>query len=76
MVQKSLREYEKRESELRSQLIRLADGMNSFGSGISVTKVVRMGNIDYKRIPYDVDIEKYRNESTEYWKISFDKNET
>jgi putative phage-type endonuclease len=73
-VQKSLREYEKRESELRQRLIDLSNGKNSCGSGLKVTKMIRDGGIDYKKIPYEKDVEKYRKPVIEYWKISADKS--
>jgi len=58
--------------EARQELITLADNHNCKGSGIRMTKSVRKGNIDFLQIPElkDVDLEKYRKESTITWRIS------
>jgi len=58
--------------EARQELITLADNHNCKGSGIRMTKSVRKGNIDFLQIPElkDVDLDKYRKESTITWRIS------
>lgn len=40
--------------------------------GLLVEKVKRKGSINWKSIPaiHDVDLEKYRDDEIEYWKIS------
>lgn len=73
-AQRLLKECERKENELRKRLIALSDGKNSVGSGLKVSKVIRKGTIDYAKIPYQVNVEEYRNESIQYWKVSEDKN--
>lgn len=60
------------EEALKQELIAIANGQNSRGAGIHLTKCIRKGVIDYKKIPelQDVDLEAYRKDSTEYWRIS------
>jgi putative phage-type endonuclease len=78
MVQKSLKEYEKRENELRLQLIKLADGKNSQGSGLKISKVMRKGNIAYEEMPCIEYMKKYgyaesyRKPYSEFWKVSME----
>lgn len=59
------------------RLIKLCGGKNTKGAGIKVTKVLRKGNIDYTKVEElkDVDLEKYRKENSEYWKISLTEKE-
>jgi len=61
-----------RESIYRESLIGMADRTNSIGSGVRVQRVLRMGSVDYKSVPElkDVDLEKYRKESIESWRIT------
>lgn len=70
-AQKALIEAEKKEKELKDHLISMANGRNTKGSGISCTKIIRKGNIDYSQIEYlqGVDLDKYRKGPTEYWKL-------
>lgn len=62
---------EKQEEDLRNQLIFLSGETNSRGGGISLCQVTRKGNIQYDKIPElkDVDLDKYRKESTSTWRI-------
>lgn len=71
-VQKSKSQILEREEQLRNQLIELCGGKSSFGNGVRVKKCVRKGNIDYSNIfeLSNVDLEKYRKQNSEYWKIS------
>jgi putative phage-type endonuclease len=73
-VQKSLKELEKKEKDLRSRLITMSNGINSCGSGIKVTKIIRKGAVDYDKIPFDVNLEDYRKETIHYWKVCEEKN--
>lgn len=70
-VQKQLKILQEKELEYRNTLISLAGSKNVKGSGITLTRNVRKGAVDYKSIPelIDVNIEKYRKEPIEYWKI-------
>jgi putative phage-type endonuclease len=67
-----IKDLEAQEAELRKLLISTCDDQSCLGGGIAVSKVVRKGNIDYSKIPElkDVDLEQYRGQPVEYWKIS------
>lgn len=62
----------KREEELKSEIIQLADYGSAEGFGIKVIKSVRRGHIDYARVPAldGLDLEPFRKESTEMFRIS------
>ena len=62
---------EKKEN-LRDQLITLADGHSSKGSGIRVTRSMSKGLINYKNIPelFGVDLEAYRGSPNEKWTVA------
>ena len=72
LLDKSMEEIEKEREEIKKSLIHLASNSNAKGNGLSVTKVVRKGNVDYQSIPQlkEVDLEKHRKPSTEIWRIS------
>lgn len=72
MVQKKLREFEKRDKELRDILISMSNGQNSTGAGINVCKMARKGTIQYNMVPelQGVDLEPYRKEPIELWRIT------
>jgi putative phage-type endonuclease len=67
-----IKQIKAEEESLKKELIMLANGMNSRGAGITLTKCVRKGTIDYKSIPelQGIDLESYRKESSEYWRLS------
>lgn len=62
---------EKQEKEYRAALIAKAGGQNAKGSGICLTKILRKGTVDYKRVPelIGIDLEKYRKEPSESWRL-------
>ena len=68
---KQLALLEKKEKEYRAALIAKADGHNAKGNGISLTKIVRKGTVDYKKVPelIGVDLEAYRKKPVESWRI-------
>lgn len=70
-AQKGLIELEKKEKELRDLLISMTNGTNVKGAGITVSKVVRKGNIDYAKVTElkGVNLEPYRKEPIEFWRI-------
>lgn len=72
IVRENLRILEQMENDLKQKLITLAGNSSSTGGGVSATKIVRKGNIDYQAIPslQNVDLEKYRKGETMYWKVS------
>jgi putative phage-type endonuclease len=67
-----MKEMEKREEDLRKQLIFLSGESNSKGSGISLCQVRRKGNIDYSKITElkGIDLEPYRKPSSDSWRIT------
>jgi len=62
------------EQELRNMLVSMANNYTTAGAGIRVSKISRKGSIDYSSIPElkSVDLEAYRKESIETWKIIYD----
>jgi putative phage-type endonuclease len=63
--------YEEAENSLRKILIDMADGKNSKGCGIKMTRIVRKGNIAYDKVPelQGIDLEPYRKSPIESWRI-------
>lgn len=61
-----------REIQVRDALIEMSGGKSSEGSGVKLTKVIRKGSINYSQIfeLQNIDLEKYRKENIECWKIS------
>lgn len=66
------KELIKREEELRKTLIKMAGDQNCKGSGITMQKITRKGNVDYSKIEAlkGIDLDQYRKPATEYWKIT------
>ena len=66
------KELEKKEQCAREYLIRLAGNSNCKGNGVSVSKIVRKGNIQFKDIPQlkGIDLEQYRGTPIESWRIA------
>jgi len=71
-LQEEIKSKELLLSSVKEQLIRLAADKPCLGETLRVEKLTRKGVIDYAKIPElkDVDLEKYRRESTSYYKIS------
>lgn len=63
---------EEREERIKEQLVQLCNNQPSVGAGIRLQKILKKGTVEYKKIPElkGVDLEKYRRDPTEYWKIS------
>jgi len=61
------------EKEFREALLKLCD-KNCTNGAVKCQKITRKGSIDYENIPelQGLDLEKYRKESSEYWKISME----
>lgn len=66
-----LKEYEKKEADLKLKLIQLSNGASCKGYGVRVGKVVRRGNVDYSSIKEleGVDLSNYRKRNVEYWSV-------
>ncbi|MDQ1280047.1 MAG: hypothetical protein QG670_1309 [Thermoproteota archaeon] len=69
---KQLALLEKKEKEYRAALIARANGQNAKGNGITLTKIMRKGAVDYKKVPelIGIDLEVYRKEPVESWRIT------
>lgn len=70
-VSHSLSDLEKQEKILKAKLIELAGKSNVKGAGLSLSRVVRKGSIDYSAIPElkGLDLEPFRKSHSEYWTI-------
>lgn len=70
-IQAQLQALQEREEALRGSLISMSGKSNSKGGGIKLSRTLRKGHIEYKNIPElkGVDLEKYRKESSESWRI-------
>ena len=60
-------------SELKKELLKLADNKKCFSDSVTVFKTVKQGSIAYakalKEIAPDADLEAYRGNPSEYWTI-------
>lgn len=67
-----IKDLEKKEEDLRQQLIFLSGESNTKGGGLSLCKVTRKGNVDYHKIPElkNVDLDIYRKPSSYSWRIT------
>lgn len=64
--------FEKKEKEARELLICMCEGQSSKGNGLSVSKIIRKGCVNYSNIPEleKVDLDKYRSAPIISWRIS------
>jgi len=71
-LESQLAEIECEKERIKNELIHLANNKSAFGAGLKLSKSVRRGHIDYARVPalQGLDLEPYRKESTETWRIS------
>jgi len=73
---KEIQEYKKqllqKEENIRQLLIGNSNESNCEGFGIRMKKIRKKGSIEYSRIPElnNINLNKYRKEESEYWKIS------
>ena len=70
-INQSIKQLQILEKTCRDQLIDMAQDKNIAGAGIKLSKQYRKGLIDYSIIPQlmGIDLEQYRKQSIEYWKI-------
>lgn len=70
-TKKQLKLLEEKEAKQRQYLIQLAGNQNCKGNGVSLTKIVRKGTIDYERVPVlkGYDLEPYRKNNIETWRL-------
>lgn len=71
LISHSLSDLEKQEKNLKAKLIELAGKSNVKGAGLSLSKVVRKGTVDYSSIPElkGLNLEPFRKGHSEYWTI-------
>lgn len=71
LVHKQLEQLKDKEKQYRDMLIQLSEDKNSVGHGVKLQRIVRKGAVDYKAVPelQDIDLEKYRKEPVESWRI-------
>lgn len=67
-----LEDSEARKKEIMAELIEIAGERNAILCGRKLTQIERAGNVNYKKIPelQGVDLEKYRNKPSKFWKLS------
>lgn len=73
-IHATMKELQAREKELRELLVTKSGGRSSKGGGLTLSKVIRKGSIEYGRIPElsAVDLEQYRSAPVEYYRVSFE----
>lgn len=71
-IRSQIEALECEEKKLRDALIEMADSQNAIGCGIRLTRSLRKGNVNYSQIPelINVDLERYRKEPIEVWRLS------
>jgi len=71
-IKQLVREYEKVESQLLTELKLLSDNVPSKSGNFVFDCITRKGLVDYSKIPElkDVNLELYRKEPTNAWKLS------
>ena len=64
--------------KIEERLRETAGNRGAFGAGIRLKPTVRRGSVQYQRIPElaNVDLDKYRGNSSLSWSVSRDKRET
>ncbi len=69
---KHMKILQERDKRYRDSLVDLSNGKNCQGSGITLSRVLRKGNVDYKAIPElkEVDLEQYRGKTIESWRLT------
>lgn len=72
LLKEEMSKLQEKEEQLKSLLVSLCQAPNVKGGGIKISKISRKGNIDYSLIQElkQIDLEKYRKKSSEYWKLS------
>jgi hypothetical protein len=73
-VKNAISDLEKREKELKSNLITMANRANARGAGIRLSKIMRQGAVNYTSIPEldGVNLNAYRKSPVETWRIIAD----
>lgn len=71
-IHRQLESLESEEKSVREALIQMAGSQNAIGGGVRLTRSLRRGNVQYAQIPelQNIDLEKYRKEHIEIWRLS------
>lgn len=71
-VHLQIQHLQKREEELRNDLIELSGKHSSQGAGLKLSKVIKRGLVDYKAIPElsNVNLDQYRKAPSESWRLT------
>ena len=74
-ISEEIKKLEEVKDKHKKELIKLCGEDNGYGHGVKVLKKITKGRIDFENIPElsQVDLEKYRKESTSSWTIMLDK---
>ncbi len=61
-----------RKKEILNELVEIAEGKNAEFGGRKLTRVERVGSVNYKNIPElkGLDLNQYRGAGTSYWRLS------
>lgn len=67
-------QWESTKEQYKNKMIELSGNMNCKGAGAFLTRVTKKGSVDYAKIPElaNVDLDKYRKDPTECWRITLD----
>lgn len=70
----AIESYSAERDYIKESLLAKMDHPKTIVAGMKIQKVTRQGAIDYSLIPeiQNIDLDKYRKESTESWRISLD----
>ena len=73
--------YAEKEKDIRDQLIKLSNNVNSIGAGLKITKITRKNSIrwsdvwgtvekSHPNVATSIAVDDYRNPAIEFWKIT------
>ncbi len=70
-INEEIKNLEAMKENYRKELLALCGDQNCMGEGIKVIKTIMRGRVDYDKIPEikDIDLDKYRKNSSTTWKI-------
>jgi hypothetical protein len=73
-VQQQLKNLQEQESQIKNKLLQITQEQPTKCNFLKIFKTHRQGNIDYTQISElkNVDLEKYRKNSTSFWRISYE----
>lgn len=71
-IRKRKKEDEAREKEILEELVKLAGEKDALVHGRRLTKVEKVGSVDYSKVPElkGVDLNKYRKRGSSFWRFS------